>query len=176
MVSRVPADVREQVEQLIHGVAGDRDWSSLPSTEKAEAYADWARDPRIGGVLAHYMDARRVRVYIKDTLLKPYVREELKTRMPAVLACLGIARDTVIGEEMIKPHGVRFREGDLVCWGNSRDWKSLLMTAFERARAFPSGCTSVVLIETGQTAERAARETVRDAASKLRIDRIEWLK
>ena len=45
-------------------------------------YEQWTKDESIGGVLSNYVDTRRVRVYIKDTLLKDYVRN---TRSDATL-------------------------------------------------------------------------------------------
>ena len=56
-------------------------WSALSAKDKASITRCGPR-PQIGGRLAGFMDPRKVRVYIKDTLLKPYMRERLSERKP----------------------------------------------------------------------------------------------
>jgi len=109
----------------------------LNDAERARRYEQWSRDPEIGGALAHYMDARKVRVYIKDSLLKPYERARLSGTEHEILGRLGIPADSEVSRRYIKPHGIEFADGKVVCWGNSRDWKHVLMAMFERAAFTP---------------------------------------
>ena len=67
---RIPADIKENIRKALWEAAADLDWSGLSDMEKSKYYELWTRDPAIGGQLAHFMDPRQVRVYIKDSLLK----------------------------------------------------------------------------------------------------------
>ena len=79
-------------------------------------------------------------------------------------------------ERYIKPHGRRLPDGKIVCWGNSRDWKLILMAVFERSHARPeSEAFGAVLLESGRTSEEHQRRLVREAASCLGIQKLAWL-
>jgi hypothetical protein len=133
-------------------------------------------DANIGGVLAHYMDPRKVRVYIKDSLLKPYERTRLSGTKERILTTLAVPMDAEVTTRYTKPHGIRFTDGRIVSWGNSRDWKSIIMAMFEREFTNPrSSAFAIVLIENGKTADDGVRAMVREAATRLRIERVEWI-
>jgi hypothetical protein len=117
-----------------------------------------------------------VRVYIKDSLLKPYERARLSGNEHEILGRLGIPAHSEVSRRYIKPHGIGFADGKIVSWGNSRDWKLVLMAMFERAASSPgSSPFATVLLENGKTADPATRKIVRDAASRLGIERMEWI-
>lgn len=79
-------------------------------------------------------------------------------------------------EGYIKPHGRRMADGRIVCWGNSRDWKLVLMAVFERAWLAPGASPfGAVLLETGKTGGTRARRLVSTAAERLGIERLEWI-
>ena len=71
-MTRIPDDVRDRLRNIVWSRADELGWSSLTDGDRASHYERWTRDKEIGGILAHYMDPRKVRVYIKDSLLKPY--------------------------------------------------------------------------------------------------------
>jgi hypothetical protein len=122
------------------------------------------------------MDARKVRVYIKDSLLKPYERARLSGTEREILGRLGIPTDGEVSRRYIKPHGIEFADGKIVSWGNSRDWKLVLMAMFERAASTPgSSAFGTVLLESGKTGEAGTRKMVREAATRLGIERMEWI-
>jgi len=122
------------------------------------------------------MDARKVRVYIKDSLVKPYVREKLSLNDADVWRLLGLTTVDKPVEIFIKPHGRRLLDGRVVCWGRSRDWKSVLMCAFERGNASKEySAYGVVLIESGKTESDCARALVHDASKRLGIKKLAWL-
>jgi hypothetical protein len=150
----IPDDVRDRMRTLVWARAEELGWSALNDAERSKYYEKWTRDREIGGTLAHYMDARKVRVYIKDSLLKPYERARLSGTEHRILQCLGLTADMEVAQRYIKPHGIRFEDGRIVCWGNSRDWKLVVMAIFERA-ALNAGASSfgVVLLETGKTSD-----------------------
>lgn len=73
----VAKDVRDNIRKKIWDTADELGWPGLSDIDRATWYENWSKDKDIGGVLAHFMDARKVRVYIKDSLLKPYMRTRL---------------------------------------------------------------------------------------------------
>lgn len=173
---RIPDDVRDRLRDLIWSIADELGWSGLNDAERARRYEQWTRDPEIGGTLAHYMDARKVRVYIKDSLLKSYERARLSGTEQQILGRLEIPPDSEVALRYIKPHGIAFADGKIVSWGNSRDWKLVLMAMFERASLRPgSSPFGTVLLENGKTGDAAIRKLVLEAASLLGIERMEWI-
>ena len=173
---RIPDDVRDRLRDLVWSRADKLGWSGLNDAERARRYEQWTRDPEIGGALAHYMDARKVRVYIKDSLLKPYERARLSGTEQQILGRLGIPADSKVALRYIKPHGIAFADGKIVSWGNSRDWKLVLMAMFERAASRPgSSSFGTVLLENGKTGDATTRKLVLEAATRLGIKRMEWI-
>jgi hypothetical protein len=173
---RIPDDVRDRLREEIWSRADKLGWSALNAAERARRYEQWSRDRDIGGTLAHYMDARKVRVYIKDSLLKPYERARLSGTEQQILGRLGIPAESEVVDRYIKPHGIVFTDGRIVSWGNSRDWKLILMAMFERtASRSGSSAFGVVLLENGKTRDAAMRSVVRAAATRLGVERMEWI-
>lgn len=173
---RMPDEARDRLRDRLWTVADQMGWSGLNDSERSRQYEQWTRDPEIGGTLAHYMDPRKVRVYIKDSLLKPYERARLSGSEREILGRLGITADAEVAERYIKPHGIAFADGRIVCWGNSRDWKLVLMAMFERtASRHEASAFGAVLHESGKTSASAARVIVREAARRLGVERMEWI-
>lgn len=172
----MPEAIRDAIRDKLWTAAEDFGWSSLSDAERSEYYERWTKDASIGGQLAHFMDPRKVRVYIKDSLLKPYERSRLLETESEVWRALDLAPPENDAHFYIKPHGRRLVDGKVVCWGKSRDWKLILMAVFERGRAsFDHSAHAAVFIETGQTAEKARRQLVADAARRLGIAHLIWL-
>ena len=172
----VPDAIRDDIKARLWTAADSLRWSRLPDTDRAKQYELWTRDPEIGGRLGHFMDPRRVRVYIKDSVIGPYERSQLSRLESEVWRLLSFAAPGTAAECYIKPHGRRLRDGKIVCWGNSRDWKLILMAVFERAHARPGSETfGAVLVESGRTSEERRRRLIRDAASRLGIQELAWL-
>jgi len=173
---RMPEEIRDGLRDKLWSTADDLGWASLNDAERSRYYERWTKDPSIGGQLAHFMDPRKVRVYIKDSLIKPYERARLLASEAEIWRALEMAPPAAAAETFIKPHGCRLEDGRIICWGKSRDWKLVLMAVFERGRsrheARPFGA---VLLETGRTPNEQARSLVRDAASRLGIEKLAWL-
>ena len=172
----VPESIRDAIKTRLWAKADVLGWSALSDTERANFYERWTRDPEIGGRLGHFMDPRKVRVYIKDSLFKPYERSRLSLHESDVWPLLSLPGPGRPAERYTKPHGRRLCDGKVVCWGKSRDWKLILMAVFERAHEHaefkPFG---VVLLETGRTSDERRRALVRDAAKRLGIQEVAWL-
>lgn len=172
----IPTIIRDTLRDKLWAQCDDLGWMSLPDTERARYYELWTRDASIGGQLAHVMDPRKVRVYIKDSLVKPYVRERLSLNQAAVWRLLGLTSEDREVHIYIKPHGSRIEDGRVIGWGRSRDWKSVLMAVFERGRAQGSFSSfGVVLLESGKTETERSRGLVREAAQRLGIEKLAWL-
>jgi len=172
----IPAAIRDALRDKLWQQCDDLGWMSLQDTERAHYYELWTRDASIGGQLAHVMDARKVRVYIKDSLVKPYVRARLSLNEGEVWRLLGLTSMDRVVHVYIKPHGRRVEDGRVIGWGRSRDWKSVLMAVFERGRAQKSFTSfGVVLLESGKTEADRSRGLVREAAQRLGIGKLAWL-
>ena len=173
----VPKDIRNEIRQRIWSNADDLQWLKRSDLERAAWYENWAKDKDIGGVLAHFMDPRKVRVYIKDSLLKPYQRTRLEDGLDRVLAALGIGAGNIdVKTVYSKPHGRLLMDGRVVCWGNSRDWKSILFSVFERSYRTQSATPhAAVLFETGKTIEDGVREMAIEASRRLGLSKLIWL-
>lgn len=177
MSMALPRELRDKIRQQIWNKATELSWPSLSDIERAIWYENWSKDKEIGEVLAHFMDPRKVRVYIKDSLLKPYLRHHLKGSLEEVLLAIGIEEsETQIIQIFSKPHGCKLICGKIICWGNSRDWKAILMSVYERAYRLDTGIPfAAVLIESGRTVEVGLREMITDVSSKLQLEKVVWI-
>lgn len=177
MSMAVPKEIRDKIRQKIWDKADEMGWPGLSDLDRAVWYENWSKDKDIGGVLAHFMDARKVRVYIKDSLLKPYSRTRLEESAGKILLAVDLDQDKVgVREVYNKPHGRLLIDGKIVCWGNSRDWKLILISVFERAYRLQSGIPyAAVLIESGQTMNDGTRKMIVEMGNKLGLERVVWM-
>lgn len=76
---RIPNKLRDKLRTAFWAKANELGWQELMWAQKSPLYEAWTRDPEIGGQLSHYMDHRRIRVYLKDTIMKGYVRTSKRT-------------------------------------------------------------------------------------------------
>lgn len=172
----MPDEIRIGLRDKLWNLADELGWSSLSDSDRSRLYERWTKDPAVGGQLAHFMDPRKVRVYIKDSLIKPYERARLLASESEIWRALRIGSPTTAIETFIKPHGCRLEDGKVICWGKSRDWKLILMAAFERSQSRHDGKPfGVVLLETGKTSDESARSLVREASRCLGIEKLAWL-
>jgi hypothetical protein len=173
---RIPEEIRDGLRDKLWTSADELGWAALNDSERSRLYEKWTRDSSVGGQLAHFMDPRKVRVYIKDSLIKPYERARLLASEAEIWRALDMAPPKAAAETFIKPHGCRLEDGRVICWGKSRDWKLILMAVFERGRSQHEGKPfGAVLLETGKTPSAASRKLVRDAGSRLGLEKIVWL-
>ena len=172
----IPDNIRVSLREKLWCTADELSWASLNDAERSRIYERWTKDPAIGGELSHFMDPRKVRVYIKDSLIKPYERARLLASEAEIWCALDIEAPTAVAQTFIKPHGCRLEDGRVICWGKSRDWKLILMAVFERGRSKHEGRPfGAVLLETGKTSASSARNLVKDASTCLGIEKLAWL-
>ena len=168
--------VREDLKERLWRLADEIVWMNLSQSQKAKYYEDWTRDPKIGGVLARYIDKGQVRVYLKDTLLKDYTRTRLAdTCRP--FRVLDIPQTAPVSRSYVKPHGRKLEDGRVVCWGRAEDWKLVLMAVHERAHLSKNGkpFAAVLLQTAGRYQSREVRDMVEAASKKLGIEKLVWL-
>jgi hypothetical protein len=170
----LPIAVKRQVQERLWSRADALDWHSMTVIEKTKQYGLWVTDPEIGGVLAGYIDARRVRTYLKDTLMKPYARAR-DSDSATVLSALDLDCSTTIVERYERPHGVLLSERRVVSWGKADDWKLILMATHERAFHFHGEPFAAVLLPPlTRFVMAASRAVIEDAARKLGIAALGW--
>lgn len=171
----VPDEIRDRLKAELWKSADDIDWLWLGPVEKTQRYENWAQDPKVGGILAHYMDVRHIRQYIKDTLLKKYPQSRHADAVKP-LQLLQLDVDATSVRSFIRPHGRQLCDGRIVSWGRAVDWKSVLMAtherAFQAAKAIPFGV--VLLQASAKFGTVEARAVVIDAANKLGIQKLVW--
>lgn len=172
----VPDTTRIALREKLWQRADDLGWATLNPTDKSRHYEAWTKDSEIGGRLGRYVGQGQIRVYIKDTLLKDYTRTRLADHKRPYRV-LGIPEAAHSVETYSKPHGRRFEDGRVICWGCADDWKTILMALHERTFGNSHGCPHAVvfLYSSGKFHEMHARALVEDAATKLGIAKVIWL-
>jgi hypothetical protein len=173
---RIPDHIRRGLREKLWVIADTMDWPRLDWYEKSAQYEAWTRDSDVGGLLAHYMDQRQIRVYIKDTIMKGYVRSrQASTAQP--FSALGINGAAEIAEAWERPHGRRLKDGRVIVWGSADDWKLVLTAVHERSWGIPGArpFAAVLMWSVGKYSEPSVRAMVQDAAAKLKIERLVWL-
>lgn len=177
MSEAMTAEVREKIKDKVWAKAQELGWEKIPQAERSKWYENWSKDKDIGGVLSRYMDTRKIRVYIKDTLLKPYLRSCLEKSWDQVrLVISADAKGRKVIRRLEKPHGHILDGGLVVCWGNSRDWKAVVISAYERAYALDQGSAhSVVLLEAEKKTDCETKKMISDVAIRLGVSSVHWV-
>lgn len=170
----VPEKVRREAKERLWAEADRLNWSSLSATDKSRYYTIWTETKDLGGRLGAYMDPRQVRVYIKDTLLKPYTRES-SASPDLAFRVLGIAPDTPSVASYIKPHGRLLADQRQVAWSKASEWKATLMALHERAFAKGRPFAAVLTEAGAKFATDDDRLVVESAAKKLGVEKVVWL-
>lgn len=170
----VPEQIRSEIKEQLWAEADRLNWSALDSNQKSRYYLIWTETPAFGGRLSNYMDARKVRVYIKDTLLKPYTREA-SSNPAMVRRVLNVPDDMGVQETSIKPHGIFLADGRHIVWSRASEWKATLMSLHERA--FTSGVpyAAVFTHSASRYSDPSQRAVVDDAANRLGVEVVRWL-
>jgi len=173
---KVPGGVSKAVGEKLWAEAAAMTWSHMSAQAKARQYEDWASREDIGGVLARHMDSREIRVYLKDTLMKGYTRQAMMSH-ERPFRVLGLPPESKVVETYIKPHGRRLNDDRILCWGPASNWKAVVLSVYERAKA-QNGLIPFAAILTdasGHFQDSAFRDLVQDAARRLGVERVVWL-
>jgi hypothetical protein len=172
---KIPDKISLGVRDRLWGLADRIGWATLSDSQKSAFYEQWIQDDDVGQILARYMRPQNIRVYVKDTILKPYGRERIKEVSP-ILSLLGLPQDMGIVREYIKPHGRLLCDDRIICWGHARDWKAVIVSVFERAWRIPKGkaYAAILMYSSGKMMQPNERRLVSDASQYLGIERLIW--
>lgn len=156
-------------------------------------YDKWTADPQVGGLLSGYMDAERVRTWLKDGPMKHYANarhgvgpyaEYATTSGPTpqrvAIAALGDGWTVDGGSVRTKP--IRFRAtgpdggAATVAYGPSRKFRDPLWAALNDAvdRATPQRCVIVVSETSTSPASPTERREQRALADRCDLE-IRWV-
>jgi hypothetical protein len=169
------ARIKEDVTQLVHQRADQADWMHLNIPQRQKYYEEWTADPQIGGLLSQTMHPSHVRVYLKDTIMKTYSRNQ-RPDIRALLTNLSIPCAQVT-RELIKPQALLCGRTRLYTLAPAKDWKIAIMSAFERACEFGSIKENVVFITehtAGRFIDKKYRDMINAAARRLDVT-VHWL-
>lgn len=172
---KMPDETFKKIHDMLWRKADEVGWGTLSDQQKSSLYEEWLRSEEIGLVLSRYLDAGSIRVYIKDTIMKPYGRERLKDPKP-IYTLLKLPNDVLVAREYIKPHGRMLRDGRVICWGMAKDWKGIIMAVFERARKARTGkaFAAVLMYPAGKTTQPGEQALVEEAGKLLGIKHVIW--
>ncbi len=169
------SDTKNTVTQKVRKLADQHDWSRLSIDAKTKLYEEWTNDPEIGGALARVMEANRVRVYLKDTVIRNYARAQ-RPELLKLLNALSISCEDV-SKNYSRPTGVLCDTSSLYTLTMAKEWKIALMSAFERANE-EGGVTQNKLFirehNVGRFVDASYRALIEGAGRRLDID-IVWL-
>lgn len=172
---KIPEEIFKKIKERLWRLADQDSWMSLGAQQKSAFYEHWSRDKEVGAVLSQFMDPAEVRVYIKDTMMKPYARERTSNAAP-VLVAAGLMGDELSIEDFEKPHGRMLFDHRVVCWGQAQDWKAVLLAVYERAyRHMGKPFAAVLSRPVGKMAQPNERQLVEDLGKRLGIEKIVWM-
>lgn len=175
-MSKPPKHIMQQMRNVLFRFAEEANWNELTDAEKNALYATWTNDPKIGGMLSAYVGVGGVKTYLKDAVLKVYVRRSRADhKMPLVK--LGLDTSMKVIKRYEKPHGVLLSDGKLVCWGRAKQWKIVLMALHERSFVDIDAISfGAVFIESADGfGDSNPRKVAESAAIKLGIRKLVWV-
>jgi hypothetical protein len=174
-MSKVPLKILKELHSRVWADADAVNWLRLADPERSRQYERWISDPNVGGVIGQFVDERNIRVYLKDSVMKPYTRERTKG-VGAVFGALGIPETEVCLSEWIKPHGRILFDQRCICWGPADDWKSIILAVYERAYRNPPATpyAAVFIGPPGKMAQAGEQNLANAVARKLGLKKLVW--
>ncbi|MBB5857643.1 DUF4365 domain-containing protein [Amycolatopsis umgeniensis] len=142
---RMPKKVRAAVVSSAYRAADQVGWDQLPNVERSRLYSAWVDDPSIGGIMAPYFSKQSIRIWLKDSLMKEYVRAKegvgpyaqfVTIRYPTpdeiVSAACGNGWFVESGSMTIKPSHCFATDGIYrrhIFWGEAASFENLIVAA-----------------------------------------------
>lgn len=172
---KIPDAAFKRMKNRLWAAADGMNWQTLSDQDKSVLYEQWIRDREVGGVLSRYLDTGNIRVYIKDTIMKPYGRDRIKDFAP-IAQLLSLDSAVEVTDTYIKPHGKRLADGKVICWGLARDWKAIILAVFERAYSANASVpyAAVMMYPSGKYQQPDVRRMIDAAARKLGLAITLW--
>ncbi len=168
-------EIKRKITKQVHKMADEADWLHLNIPERQRHYEAWTADPQIGGQLSQVMPANRVRVYLKDTVLKQYSKTR-RTPIIQLLNTMGTECQRVT-HKFQKPEAILCDGSRLFTLAAAKDWRNALTSAFERAYELDSKQENVLILTdhtAGRFVDLSYRKVIEDAATRLEVSVI-WL-
>lgn len=169
------SDIKNTITNKVRKLADQHDWSHLSIDARTKLYEQWTNDPEIGGALAQVIDANRVRVYLKDTIIRNYARSQ-RPELVKLLHALSIPCGD-INKKYSRPTGVLCEGSSLYTLTVAKEWKNALMSAFERANEEGGVRQNKLFIRehnAGRFVDASYRALIEGAARRLDIN-VVWL-
>lgn len=174
-------EIKVAVTSRVHALADQLDWVYLTIEQRRRYYEAWTNDENIGGLLRQVIDANRVRVWLKDTVMKNY----LKQRRPSItnflsrtsVSCGVILRSYRKPEAVLCEDTSLFEGGNLFTLTGAKEWRVALMSAYERAAEIKKpGRNILYIIEhtSGRFADESYRSLISGAGAKLGVE-VVWV-
>lgn len=169
------SDVIRIVTERVHEIADKADWQHLTIPQRKKFYEEWTEDPQIGGLLSRVMEPHRIRVYLKDTVMKNYSRKQ-KPNLQNLLEGMSL-EFLEINKQFIKPEALLLDQTKLYTLTIAKEWKGAIMSAFERGYEIGSLEINTVFITdhtNGRFVDKYYRDLIDCAARKLGIQ-VHWV-
>ncbi len=169
------AEIKAAVAQRVYALADALDWMHLNIEQHKQYYEAWTIDPQIGEILSQVMPPGRVRVYIKDTLMKTYM-ENHRPVLKSLLTSMSISYNKVT-KEFEKPQALLCDGTRMYTLTKAREWKTTLMTAFERGcevRKLEKNTVFITEYTAGRFVDKEYQDLINAAADRLSIA-VHWL-
>ncbi|MFB9992518.1 hypothetical protein ACFFLM_11125 [Deinococcus oregonensis] len=169
--------IKIQVTGKIHALADQADWCHLNITQKTRLYESWILDPTLGGRLAALMGTEKVHRYIKDTVMRAYMRTK-RPDLPTMLKRMSF-RHTHLVQSYEKPHALLYDHTHLYTLTVAKEWRMALLSAYERA-TFVGGHLDrnlVLITDHGfdRFLDQGYRGMVESAGKRLDVD-VHWVR
>ena len=118
-----------------------------------------------------------VRAYLKriDTIIKSFLKNQ-RVDIRKLFEFMAITYEQV-SKEYIKPEALLCNETELYTLTVAKEWKTAIMSAFERGyevKILNRNCVFIIEHTTGRFVDQSYRELIAVAAQKLGID-IHWI-
>jgi hypothetical protein len=127
----IPTVIRSIIFEKLWSEADRIGWNKLTISEKTLQYKNWAQEDEIGGILSKYMSVERVHPYIKDSIMKSYVKNNRES-VPNILRIAGFSSEEKVVKEYVKPFGILLESNEMIVWGRAVDWKIIMLSIYER--------------------------------------------
>jgi len=168
-------EVKKSITKLVHTIADNADWSHLTIPERQKYYEAWTSAPEIGGALGEVVGPNRVRVYLKDTIMKTYSKNK-QPELTGLLRSFSYSFE-VINNRYVKPIGMLCNGKDLYTISPAKEWKAAVLSAYERGYTINNIRENTVFFTNhtqGRFIDHDYRKLIEESATSLGV-KIIWV-
>jgi len=172
----LPGNPRQDIIKRVRELADKADWYHLKIHERSALYAQWVNDPTIGGELAKTEGAERVRIFLKDTVIKQYMREK-RPKLRYLLKQMSLDCRYVT-REFEKPVALLCDSKRLYTLALAKEWRVAILSAYERAHGVTGLVENLVFFtdhDVDRYTDRSYKALIESAAEKLDV-KVHWIR